>query len=84
MDMVSKLHQGGNALRRASLELSEALIGPDISFAFNGTKYEVIGVADNGEWECRSSQGRSQKTITRTTKEINESLSSNTERSVED
>jgi hypothetical protein len=75
VDMVSKLHRGSDALRRASLDLSEALIGPGITFSLDEMMYEVIGVADNNEeWNCKSIHGRSQKIITRTAKEINESL----------
>ena len=80
VEMVSKLHQGGNALRLAALHLSEALIGPGVSFTFNKTKYVVVGVAANGEWECKQGHGRSEKTITRTAKEINEHLSCDAER----
>jgi len=76
IDLVKKLHQGARDLLKASLEVSEALIQPGMTFSesSNGeVRVYVVLAKGEGErdWLCGSQNHRSAKKITRTSTEIN-------------
>jgi len=75
-DLVRQLHQGNRALVQAAQSLSEALIGPGVTFREKDTAFVVTSLSPKGNWFCKSQARGSAKTIERTAAEVNAALGS--------